>query len=53
MIRSGKRALLHQSKLIRKHELKIRHDWKILVIIFIIAVLGCFIGTYVGLNYPD
>ena len=54
MIRSARRASYRNSKLFRKRgELKIKHDWKILAIIFIIALLGSLIGLYVGLNYPD
>jgi uncharacterized membrane protein YfcA len=52
-MRQGRQTSLCRSKLIRKRELKIKHDWKVLVILFIVAVIGCVIGTYVGLNYPD
>ena len=49
-----RRASLHHSKLIHeRRELKIKHDWRMLLILLIIAIIGCLLGAYVGLNYPD
>ncbi len=43
----------HQSKLIHKRrKLKVKHDWKMLLLLLVIAILGCLIGAYVGFNYP-
>lgn len=54
MMGVSRRDSLRQRRLARKPRvLKIKHDWKMLVVIFIISIIGCIIGAYVGLNYPD
>ena len=54
MTRSGGRARPHPSKLVgKRRELKVKHDWKMLIILFMIGVIGCLVGAYVGMNYPD
>jgi uncharacterized membrane protein YfcA len=51
---SSRNASLRHSTLIRKRrELKVQHDWKMLLFLFLLAVLGCLIGAYIGFNYPD
>jgi uncharacterized membrane protein YfcA len=54
MKRSRSSVSLRHSKLIRKRrELTIKHDWKMLLLLIIIAIIGCLLGAYLGLNYHD